>query len=245
MNDLAQAQGFSPQMFLTNEATRAAVIESMNRAANELVSGDIFFLSYSGHGGQVPDINGDEKDYVDETWCLYDGELLDDEIYLRYCKFKEGVRVLVLSDSCHSGTVTRAPGGAAPTAPTTGPVAEELGTLNAAVRCMPMAAVVSTYMRNRAFYDGLQKDLPREKPPLRANVRLVSGCQDNQLSLDGVFNGLFTSRLLRVWNAGRFAGNYTEFHQKIVRGMPSQQSPHHFVIGPFDPVFADQKPFTV
>ena len=36
-------------------------------------------MSYSGHGGQTPDLNGDEPDRKDETWCLHDGQLIDDD----------------------------------------------------------------------------------------------------------------------------------------------------------------------
>src|SRR5215467_8561878 len=51
-------------------------------AAAKLKRNDIFFLTYSGHGGQVPNTGRDlEPDGFDETWCLYDGELIDDELY--------------------------------------------------------------------------------------------------------------------------------------------------------------------
>ena len=56
----------------------------------------------------MPDTSGEEVDRQDETWCLWDGQLIDDELYLELSRFAAGVRVLVLSDSCHSGTVTRA-----------------------------------------------------------------------------------------------------------------------------------------
>ena len=56
-------------------------------------------LSYSGHGGQLPDLNDDEPDQEDETWCLYDGQVVDDELSELYSHFKQGVRILVLSDS--------------------------------------------------------------------------------------------------------------------------------------------------
>ena len=56
----------------------------------------------------MPDVWGDEADKQDETWCLYDGQLIDDELYFELSKFAPGVRILVLSDSCHSGTVVRA-----------------------------------------------------------------------------------------------------------------------------------------
>jgi len=85
------------------------VIAAITSAATAIVEGSIFFLTYSGHGGQVPDITGDEVDLQDETWCLFDGELLDDELRVLWSKFAPGVRILVLSDSCHSGTVIKAP----------------------------------------------------------------------------------------------------------------------------------------
>ena len=96
-----------PTLLLTKKATRDAVLRTMRAAAKSLAAGDLFFLSYSGHGGQVPDVSGDEDDKQDETWCLYDGQLIDDELYFELGRFAEGVRILVLSDSCHSGTVTR------------------------------------------------------------------------------------------------------------------------------------------
>src|SRR4030065_82189 len=53
-------------------------------------------------------MNGDaEDDGLDETWCLYDGEFLDDELFELWTKFQPGVRILAFSDSCHSGTVLK------------------------------------------------------------------------------------------------------------------------------------------
>ena len=103
--------GWRPKVLLTKNATRAKVLAGIRAAATRLKKGDMFFLTYSGHGGQVRDVTGEEEDSRDETWCLYDGELIDDELYFALSRFAAGVRILVLSDSCHSGTVTRALGG--------------------------------------------------------------------------------------------------------------------------------------
>jgi metacaspase-1 len=71
-------------------------------ASGALQSGDLLFVSYSGHGGQITDVSGEEDDKLDETWCLYDGEPIDDEVFLELRRIAAGVPVLVLSDSCHS-----------------------------------------------------------------------------------------------------------------------------------------------
>jgi len=81
MAEIAKSKGFSVKTLLTRSATRKNVIKELSKAATTLKSADIFMLSYSGHGGQVPDRNKDEDDYQDETWCLYDGELID--VFLR------------------------------------------------------------------------------------------------------------------------------------------------------------------
>ena len=62
----------------------------MRAAAKALSAGDLFFLTYSGHGGQVPDVTGDEADKQDETWCLFDGQLIDDELYFELSRFASG-----------------------------------------------------------------------------------------------------------------------------------------------------------
>jgi hypothetical protein len=109
MADLALRNGwFVTDVLLDRQATGAALAERMEGFAALLNAGDRLLLTYSGHGGQVRDKDGDEDDGKDETWCLWDGELIDDRIGAMLAKFRPGVRITVVSDSCHSGTVTRA-----------------------------------------------------------------------------------------------------------------------------------------
>lgn len=237
MQAIAKSSGYDTALFLTRDATRNAVIKSMDAAASKLASGDIFFLSYSGHGGQVPDHNGDEDDDQDETWCLFDGELLDDEIYFQLGKFKAGVRIFVLSDSCHSGSVLR---------DTYMQEADTQGS-NAVYRSMGSENAERTYMANKKFYDDLASDpkLVDAEKKVAASALLISGCQDNQLSLDGTFNGLFTGKLKRVWNGGRFSKDYPAFHAEIVSRMPREQTPNYYKVGQPNPAFEAGKPFAI
>jgi hypothetical protein len=244
---LAASVGYETEILRTDAALRATVRGKIAAAAAKLAPGDTFFLSYSGHGAQLEDENGDELDGADETWCLYDGELLDDELHVLWASFAKGVRVLVLSDSCHSGTVTKMipRAGNGFELATVQLRSESVGASGPRYRAAPMDVVAKTYRRNRAFYDEIKAALPKVAPTVRATVRLISGCQDNQLSMDGAFNGLFTGTLLRVWNDGRFKGNYRQFHRAILGHMPADQTPNHFIVGASSPDWDAAKPFAL
>jgi len=251
---VARVQGMRPSVLLTKKATRAAVLRGIRAAARALAAGDLFLLTYPGHGGQVRDASGDEPDKKDETWCLFDGQLIDDELYCELARFKAGVRILVLSDSCHSGTVTRerfdapAPGWRA--------------------KLLPPAIADRVYRAHAAFYDQLQRDVtqrsggrPADPDAAPAQVAvsarlsaiaagfpaaciLISGCQDNQTALDGEHNGAFTEQLPRVWDHGAFKGNHASFHARIKARMPARQTPNLFTLGSAG-AFVAQRPFTV
>ena len=256
MEALAKSQGIAAKKLLTKAGTRKAVLGGIRGAAKALKKGDLFLLTYSGHGGQVPDVSGDEDDKQDETWCLFDGQLIDDELYFELSKFAAGVRVLVVSDSCHSGTVTRA----RPEPPPPGMRA----------KLMPADVALRVYAAHQTFYDGLQLSTAKAagKAPLadpdavlakltlqggrvqsiakkfKAAAILISGSQDNQVSLDGDHNGAFTGQLRRIWNNGKFKGTHAQFHAQIVAGMPASQTPNLFLLGPAA-AFAAQRPFEV
>lgn len=232
MQAIASIQGFKSTKLLTKQATRAAVANAVKLASQKLVSGDMFFITYSGHGGQVPDTSNDEPDALDETWCLFDGEMIDDELDALWALFKKDVRIFVLSDSCHSGTVTR---GLQPNY-ADGKV----------YRLMPPDLASSVYLKHKTFYDKIQAEATKGKAkPVVANVKLISGCMDRQFSGDGAFNGVFTGALKQVWNGGKFKGNYASFHKQIISLMPASQTPNLFNTGVANAAYDAQKPFTI
>lgn len=258
MATIAKSTGFaSVKTALTAEATRDRVLAEIRSAASELAPGGIFMLSYSGHGGQMPDLNGDESDDLDETWCMYDGQLVDDELYGALTAFQKGVRVLAFADSCHSGTsikglmtatfyVMRSDRRSLPS------ISSSLEDLTAstdvpAFKAMPPALMQTLYFKNKEFYDPIlsNKELGGARGRIQASVLFFAACQDSQLSRDGIFNGAFTGHLLSVWNAGRFDGNYRAFARRIRAGMPPDQTPFFSHLGVTDPAFERQAPFTV
>jgi hypothetical protein len=108
MMAIATAEGFTTKTLFTQQATTTNVVAEIRAAAARLTSGGVFLLTYAGHGGQVPNTSADaEEDQQDETWVLYDRQFLDDEIEQALTAFAAGVNIVMLSDSCHSGTVCR------------------------------------------------------------------------------------------------------------------------------------------
>lgn len=244
---IADVHGFDSEVLLTREATADAVTDAIRRASKELTSGDFFFCTYSGHGGQVPDRNGDESpDGMDETWVLFDRQLVDDELYSLWHGFEQGVRILVLSDSCHSGTMTR---DARAMFEAVVPMIVDRGIIDdqkPRTKDLPRSVQDATYQQHRELYNDIQASNPTsDDVEVRAAVLLMSGCQDDQLSLDGNRNGLFTQTLRRVWNDGGFSGRYRRFHKEIVALMPPTQTPNFFPLGTGTRAFSREQPFTI
>jgi metacaspase-1 len=238
---ILKSRGFEVDTLLTRDATRKNVMARITQAATTLKAGDLFLLYYSGHGGHLPYKHDDEPDGLDETWCLYDAELVDDEIFAMLGRFAAGVRIFVLSDSCHSGTVLKAA------------LYQPILTMRTSMgsppryKFLPGEKADQAYRKNKAFYDAILTDpkLGKNREEIKASAILISGCLDSQYSEDGIFNSLFTAHLLRVWHEGKYTGSIKTFHQTIKNFMPPTQTPNYFLMGPSNQAFEDQAPFTI
>lgn len=262
MQNIADSQGFESTILLTKKATTKNVIKEMRRIAKELSAGDSFLLTYSGHGGTVRDRNRDEKDTSDETWCLYDRQFIDDELFALYTEFKAGVQILVLSDSCHSGTVTR---GGPPKRKEPTSTESQIGIAKPVYRMMPRETSSAIYRARRDFYDEIQKATKRPDPKdIKASIRLISACQDDELAAEEEYNGKFTDVLMRIWDDGKFEGNCKQFHAAIRKYIenehatavevakkaqieePSLQRPNYCAEGPKkDKTMDKRRPFSI
>lgn len=259
MASIAHSQRYATsKVLLTEQATGDAFINEMLAFAEKLRSGDILFLSFSGHGGQVPDLDGDEEDDgFDETWCLYDRMLIDDELYNLFSRFAPGVRIFMLSDSCHSGSVAKniiaRSGISFDELPRMARRADEALVPGGAtlegfdrIRLAPPDKTLAAYMKNESMYRSLQTaNSGAEQGPCAAGVILISGCHDNEVSWDGSANGLFTQTLKHVWDNGAFAGDYGNFHRRIKQYLVGRQTPNFFRVGNVTQEFRQQKPFAI
>jgi len=251
MEGLAAAQGFEHHRLEDAAASRDAVLDAVTRAGRELKAGDIFLLTYAGHGGQIQDLNGDEpggpdEDWLDETLCLHDGQLIDDELFHLWSRFAEGVRVVTVFDCCHSGSMLRAGDGPAGDAP------ERPGR----ARRMEPRFFGRVLRNNFGMYRDIALSLERVNTgittreldyPIAASVLQMSACQSNQLAMEHTDHGLFTKRLLETFEApspGARSG-YKTFMDRISARMPDRQTPKYWTIGAPDPGFELQVPFSI
>jgi hypothetical protein len=234
MQKLAKARGYKPELLLTKKATSQAVLSALAKLATTMVAGDALLLTYSGHGGQYADTNKDEGDGLDETWCLFDRQVLDDELYAMYAQFAAGTRIFVLSDSCHSGTVIKAMPPLAKAAAASGPIMSlpapastyAIGRKPAGTRLAPPKAI------NKGLFDAVQAVIgPKVADKLSADILLMSGCQDNQLSADLGTNGLFTVKLGESLEAAGKNATFRQVHKRLVSLMPSDQTPNLMTLG--------------
>lgn len=111
MKELLSSHGFNDFKILTDVTSiKPTKINILNELKNLIVnakSGDILFFQFSGHGSWSYDNNGDETDRRDEMIVSSDLQyILDDELKsVLQNNMKDGVTLIGLFDSCHSGTI--------------------------------------------------------------------------------------------------------------------------------------------
>lgn len=108
-NVIAHLPEFQVRKFSDSEVTKDRFLDECYEAIVNADEGTTIVIHYSGHGTQVNDYNSDEEDGYDEALYLYNGSLIDDRINEILQAIPEGVTVLVLLDSCFSGSATRNP----------------------------------------------------------------------------------------------------------------------------------------
>jgi hypothetical protein len=217
-------RGFSVQRLIDRQATGKAMRAGIRSVLAGAQAGDLVVVQYSGHGSFVPDENGDEPDGADECLCPYDvrsrGPITDDELFDLYSARPEGVKLLMISDSCNSGTVSKFAPITMPPSPRGSP------DPRARVRFLPPAAFLTKTQTARF---GIRRGVRSSSPPGRNAGLLLAGCQETEYSYDAYFrgrpNGAFTFIALQTLAKLSRSATYEEWYQAIRKELPSQQYP--------------------
>ena len=198
------------KLITDSEATKSNMLAGIKDLLAGAASGDILVFTNSSHGSYVADTSGDEPTY-DEVICPYDiadNVLVDDELRALFTDLPRGVHLTVISDSCFSGTVTRAaiseniPGHRVPD--------------DRRVRFLSPALRGDKVLPNpwRAQPKRLDK-----YPESGMKETLLSGATDKEYSydalIDGLYHGAMTYFALQAIQAANYRITYAQLASRV------------------------------
>jgi hypothetical protein len=178
------------RLITDNRATTANIVQRLEWLVKDLKKGDRVFFQFSGHGTQMATRDKKQEiDGLDEVICPIDFDWTDehtirDKQFAKiFSKVPNGVEFVWVSDSCHSGDLTR-----------------EI-SINTH-RAYPCPADFA--WRNEGAKDLKKTALGLTKAAKTINAALISGCRSDQTSADAIFanrpNGALTYFLLHELN---------------------------------------------
>lgn len=187
--------GFDIRTYSDSEVTKKRFANEIDSAIAVLRPDDTLLISYSGHGTQLRDDNKDESDGYDEALYLYDGPFRDDVFNVLLNKIPAGANVIILLDSCFSGTATRA---------------------------IELTGVKGRFLKSRNYKPGLKSKNRFAASYDNSKWLTISGCGEHQTSADAYINerhnGAFTFYALK---ALRSEMTYEQWFDKIRTYLPS------------------------
>lgn len=204
------------------QATKAAIISGLQTLLTGAKAGDVLVYTNSSHGTYVADESGDEEMY-DEAICPSDWPdnlLVDDELRELFANLPRDVQLAVISDSCFSGTVTRAA------------ISEVIPGMKTPddrrVRFLSPALRGDRVLRN----PWKAKPKGREKyPESKMKEILLSGCTDKEYSydarFDGGYHGAMTYYALQAIKDANYKPTWRQIHTRLTTLIDDGGYPQH------------------
>ena len=210
------------RLALDTEATKSNMVAGLHHLLAGARPGDVLVFTNSSHGTYKAEQGGDEPTY-DEALCPYDVSenlLLDDELRELFSAVPDGVHLVVISDSCHSGTVTRTL------------IAENIPGLR------------TPDHRRVRFYDPRLRGDPVLRNPFKAKPTrlekypeegmrelLLSGCTNAEYSYDALlcdtYHGAMTYHALGAIRAADYRLTYDELYAQLQPALDEAGYPQH------------------
>jgi hypothetical protein len=197
-------------LLLDSQATKAAIIAGLKALLAGSKLGDVLVFTNSSHGTYIADTSGDEPKY-DEAMCPFDcadNLLVDDELRELFVGLPKGAHFTVISDSCFSGTVTRAALSEAIPGHKT-PDDRRVRFLSPALRGQPI-------LQNP--WKALDKKIIKY-PETKMKEVLLSGCSDKEYSYDalieGTYHGAMTYFALQAIKAANYQITYKQLFTRV------------------------------
>lgn len=192
------------------KATKKGVLTALKKLFTTSKKGDVLVFTNASHGTNEIDTGNDEPDGFDEALCPYDVEsnlILDDDLRELIEALPNGVRFYMISDSCHSGSVTRA-----------------LPGRNARVSRNRRSRYLSPETRGKVGVPNpatraIQRKRKLMKSEEDMTELLLSGCTERQSSYDDKFGDLFHGAMsyyaLETIKASTYKLTWAELHDAV------------------------------
>ncbi len=191
-------------LLLDGDATKRKIVARLKSLLRRAQRGDVLVFTNSSHGTYLADQDGDEPRF-DEAMCPWDCDdrlLVDDELRALFDDLPSGVRGTVVSDSCFSGTVTRA----LPTELGPNPDKRRVRFLN------PRRLGLPELPPDQLTRARVQRSRHGGRPESVMKEVLVSGCNQVQYSYDAKignrYHGAMTYYALQSLEAARWSTDY-------------------------------------
>ncbi|KAI0729231.1 Metacaspase-1 [Fomitopsis betulina] len=203
--------------------TRENMVYYFHWLVKDAKQDDSLFLHYSGHGGIVPDTDGDEVSGYDDVIFPMDfrekGHIVDDDLHdILVQGLPHGCRLTALFDSCHSGTVMDLPF-----------VYNHYGTIKHRSRTLYTANAIRGVIRDLYHGDlqGAIKEAFKDKGEdarkrtlqmkgSTADVICWGSCKDEQTARETYEGGKLAGTLTNAFMAALRKDKKQSYHQLLV-----------------------------
>ncbi|MCW5979027.1 MAG: caspase family protein [Bryobacteraceae bacterium] len=210
------------KLLLDDQAPKAAMMDGLKQLLAGAAEGDVLVFTNSSHGTYVADTDGDEPAY-DEALCPYDcdqGLIIDDELRELFTGTPKGVSLTVISDSCHSGTVTRAA------------INENIPWLRTPddrrVRFLHPSLIGKSTLANPWKAANKSKT---KYPQSKMKDVLLSGCTSSEYSYDaligGTYHGAMTYFALQAIREANYQITYSQLRARLNYLLDVAEYPQH------------------
>ena len=208
-------------------AEHDVVLEELRSAARRCRPGDLFVFYYSGHGAEQDGATAAEQE--DQLLLTYDKPIVDNELAEIWPTFSKDVRIVVITDSCHSGTVTR---GAMRTA-------GRWRVPSIGVKSLT-SRTIDSHSDGRTTRSGETRGA--DETGFEGTLLHLAACRDSQEAEDVGIGGAFTVALLNSWKPN---SSYLGLSDRVAEEMPNGQENQLNVYGAWKTMIKEQFAFTV
>jgi hypothetical protein len=203
--------------------TKQNIINKLNYLLSVASQYDEMWISYSGHGTQVEDLQNDESDQQDEALCPVDhrinGFIIDDYLLNEFIlKLPLNITLISLMDCCHSGTILDLP---------------YLYKNNFKCINKDFTKAVERKFKRLRELQKKQKEVVVENPYdlnfTFPSVVCISGCRDDQTSADAFIDNKFAGAMTWSFLKCLKEVNYNIPCSKLIDRMDQLLLSEHYV----------------